>query len=94
MLTDPVADILTHIHNANKALHATTEMPNSKLKQEIARILKEGQEVSMPTPLLTCAVATAPESMKRKMLAGFGARLSVLRQGRGLERRGRRRCSR
>ena len=38
----------------------------------------------MSTPLLTCAVATAPESMKRKMLAGFGARLSVLRQGRGL----------
>ena len=41
MLTDPVADMLTRIRNANKALHATTEMPNSKLKQEIARILKE-----------------------------------------------------
>jgi small subunit ribosomal protein S8 len=41
VLTDPVADMLTRIRNANKALHATTEMPNSKLKQEIARILKE-----------------------------------------------------
>ena len=41
MLTDPVADMLTRIRNANKAMHATTEMPNSKLKQEIARILKE-----------------------------------------------------
>jgi small subunit ribosomal protein S8 len=41
MLTDPVADMLTRIRNANKALHERTEMPHSKLKQEIARILKE-----------------------------------------------------
>jgi small subunit ribosomal protein S8 len=41
MLTDPVADMLTRIRNANKALHDRTEMPTSKLKQEIARILKE-----------------------------------------------------
>jgi small subunit ribosomal protein S8 len=41
MLTDPVADMLTRIRNANKALHDRTEMPNSTLKVEIARILKE-----------------------------------------------------
>ena len=41
MLTDPVADMLTRIRNANKALHDRTEMPSSKLKVEIARILKE-----------------------------------------------------
>ena len=41
MLTDPVADMLTRIRNANKALHDTAEMPTSKLKVEIARILKE-----------------------------------------------------
>jgi small subunit ribosomal protein S8 len=41
MLTDPVADMLTRIRNANKALHDRAEMPNSKLKEEIARILKE-----------------------------------------------------
>ena len=41
MLTDPVADMLTRIRNANKALHATTEMPSSRLKTEIARLLKE-----------------------------------------------------
>jgi small subunit ribosomal protein S8 len=41
MLTDPVADMLTRIRNANKALHETTRMPSSKLKMEIARILKE-----------------------------------------------------
>ena len=41
MLTDPVADMLTRIRNANKALHDRTEMPHSRLKEEIARILKE-----------------------------------------------------
>ena len=41
MLTDPVADMLTRIRNANKALHDRAEMPSSKLKVEIARILKE-----------------------------------------------------
>jgi small subunit ribosomal protein S8 len=41
MLTDPVADMLTRIRNANKALHDRTEMPTSRLKEEIARILSE-----------------------------------------------------
>jgi small subunit ribosomal protein S8 len=41
MLTDPVADMLARIRNANKAMHETVEMPTSRLKQEIARILKE-----------------------------------------------------
>ena len=41
MQTDPIADMLTRIRNANKALHATTTMPTSRLKQEIARLLKE-----------------------------------------------------
>jgi|SRR5215211_4515021 len=41
MLTDPIADMLTRIRNANKALHEHTEMPTSKLKEEIARLLKE-----------------------------------------------------
>jgi small subunit ribosomal protein S8 len=41
MNTDPVADMLTRIRNANKALHDSVEMPSSRLKREIARILKE-----------------------------------------------------
>jgi small subunit ribosomal protein S8 len=41
VITDPVADMLTRIRNANKALHDRVEMPNSRLKVEIARILKE-----------------------------------------------------
>ncbi len=41
MHTDPIADMLTRIRNANKALHDTAEMPTSRLKEEIARLLKE-----------------------------------------------------
>ena len=41
MLTDPIADMLTRIRNANQALHERAEMPSSKIKVEIARILKE-----------------------------------------------------
>jgi small subunit ribosomal protein S8 len=41
MLTDPIADMLTRIRNANKALHERAEMPTSRLKEEIARILKQ-----------------------------------------------------
>jgi small subunit ribosomal protein S8 len=41
MLTDPIADMLTRIRNANKALHETAEMPTSRQKEEIARILHE-----------------------------------------------------
>jgi small subunit ribosomal protein S8 len=41
MMTDPIADMLSRIRNANRAMHASTSMPASKLKQEIARILQE-----------------------------------------------------
>jgi small subunit ribosomal protein S8 len=41
MQTDPIADMLTRIRNANKAMHDRAEMPTSRVKQEIARLLKE-----------------------------------------------------
>ena len=41
MLTDPVADMLTRIRNANKAMQDTASMPTSRLKVEIARLLKQ-----------------------------------------------------
>ncbi len=41
MLSDPIADMLTRIRNAMNAHHQKTEIPASKLKIEIARILKE-----------------------------------------------------
>ena len=43
MMTDPIADMLTRIRNANTAKHDTVEMPCSKMKEAIADILvKEG----------------------------------------------------
>jgi small subunit ribosomal protein S8 len=41
MLTDPIADMLTRIRNANKALQDTVEMPTSRVKVDIARLLKD-----------------------------------------------------
>jgi len=41
MITDPIADMLTRIRNANKALHLKVEMPNSGMRREIARILQQ-----------------------------------------------------
>ncbi len=38
-MTDPIADMLTRIRNANTAMHDTTNMPSSKLKEKIAAIL-------------------------------------------------------
>lgn len=40
-MTDPIADFLTQIRNAIHAAHETVEIPASKLKAEIARILTE-----------------------------------------------------
>jgi small subunit ribosomal protein S8 len=39
--TDPIADMLARIRNANKALHEEVRMPTSRMKESIARILVE-----------------------------------------------------
>jgi small subunit ribosomal protein S8 len=41
MFSDPIADMLTRLRNALQARHPKVDVPNSKLKIEIARILKE-----------------------------------------------------
>ena len=41
MMTDPIADMLTRIRNANRAMHDSAAMPTSRMKEEIARLLKE-----------------------------------------------------
>jgi small subunit ribosomal protein S8 len=46
MHTDPIADMLTRIRNANKALHETAEMPTSRMKEGIARLLQEEGYIS------------------------------------------------
>jgi small subunit ribosomal protein S8 len=45
MMTDPIADLLTRIRNAGQAGHKWVDMPVSKLKVEIARILSENHYV-------------------------------------------------
>ncbi len=45
-MTDPIADMLTRIRNAIAASHATVVLPYSKLKEGIARILKENGFIS------------------------------------------------
>jgi len=54
-MTDPIADFLTRVRNAITASHSTVEIPSSKLKRDMARILKEQGyirdfEVEAPTP--------------------------------------------
>ena len=50
-LTDPVADFLTRIRNAHRARHQKLDVPVSKLKSEIARILKEEGYISNFKPV-------------------------------------------
>jgi small subunit ribosomal protein S8 len=39
-MTDPIADMLTRVRNANVAMHDTVPMPSSKLKESLAAVLK------------------------------------------------------
>ncbi|MGE4571417.1 MAG: 30S ribosomal protein S8 [Candidatus Izemoplasmatales bacterium] len=41
VMTDPIADMLTRIRNANQMKHKTVELPASKLKSEILKVLKQ-----------------------------------------------------
>ncbi|RCK69757.1 MULTISPECIES: 30S ribosomal protein S8 [Desertihabitans] len=45
-MTDPIADMLTRLRNANQAYHDSTSMPHSKIKVGIAEILKEEGYIS------------------------------------------------
>src|ERR1700693_2843613 len=63
MQTDPVADMLTRIRNATRARHARVEVPASKLKIEIARVLKEERYIS--------TYKVVDESKTRKALRVF-----------------------
>ncbi|HEY6964347.1 MAG TPA: 30S ribosomal protein S8, partial [Erythrobacter sp.] len=45
-MTDPIADMLTRIRNANVAMHDSVRMPTSKLKESLARILQREGYIS------------------------------------------------
>ena len=62
-MTDPIADMLTRLRNANTAYHETVEMPHSKLKAHIAEILKQEGYIA------GFKVLDAPEGQVGRVLA-------------------------
>ncbi|MBM3880985.1 MAG: 30S ribosomal protein S8 [Verrucomicrobia bacterium] len=70
-MTDPIADMLTRVRNANQALLPAVEMPHSRLKESIARLLlREGY-------LADCAVEGA-KIKKLKLKLKFQGRKGVI----------------
>lgn len=77
MQTDPIADLLTRIRNAARAKHARVDVPLSKLKAEVARILKEEGYISTfklvddgkPTKQLRIILKYTPD--KRSVITGL-----------------------
>jgi small subunit ribosomal protein S8 len=86
MMTDPISDFLTRIRNAAKARHARVDMPASKLKVEIARILKE--EGYIQTYKLV--EESKPHKMLRVFLKYTPDRRSVITDIRRVSRPGKR----
>jgi len=72
MLTDPIADMLTRIRNANLALHDAVEMPTSKLKVEIARLLEaEGYISGFDVEGGTLTVRLKYDRDRRRVISGI-----------------------
>ena len=78
-MTDPIADMLTRLRNANQAYHESTSMPSSKIKVGIAQILKEQgyiadfevkqAEEGEVGQVLTCQLKYGPK--RERSLAGL-----------------------
>ncbi|MEI7519727.1 MAG: 30S ribosomal protein S8 [Thermoleophilia bacterium] len=76
MLTDPIADMLTRIRNANMALHDQVEMPGSQLKTQIARVLEEqgyivGYEAGTDGIRSTLTVKLKYDQDRRRVITGI-----------------------
>ena len=106
MMTDPIADMLTRLRNANTAMHDEVRMPSSKQKVALAQILQEegyiaGYEVA-PSPkgvgdMLTITMKYSPD--RDRTISGIrrvstpGLRVYRKADGRAARaRRPRRRC--
>jgi small subunit ribosomal protein S8 len=61
-MTDPIADMLSRLRNANTAYHETVAMPHSKLKGHIAEILKQEGYIA------GFSVSDAPEGQVGRVL--------------------------
>jgi len=76
MMTDPIADMLTRIRNANMALHDQVEMPGSHLKTQIARVLEEqgyivGYESGTDGIRSTLTVKLKYDQARRRVITGI-----------------------
>jgi len=76
-MTDPIADMLTRIRNANTAMHDEVRMPSSKVKEALAQLLLkegyiEGFEVAdatdRPGRVLTVTMKYSPE--RKRVISG------------------------
>lgn len=75
-MTDPIADMLTRIRNANTALHASVEIPASKIKIALAEALKEegyiaNFEVLQDNKQGIIKITMRYESGKRRIITGI-----------------------
>src|SRR6188474_2553912 len=79
-MTDPIADMLTRLRNANQAYHDSVSMPYSKLKQGVAEILKqEGYITSFEVQDLEGVYAK--HTALPKVLGGLGVAIISTSQG-------------
>jgi len=76
-MTDPIADMLTRIRNANTAMHDEVRMPSSKVKEALAQLLvKEGfiegfsidDEPTRPGRTLVVTIKYSPE--RKRVISG------------------------
>ena len=96
-MTDPIADMLTRVRNANVAMHETVRMPSSKLKEALAVILeREGYIAGFttvssgqgPGDVLEIALKYTPDRSRRdrRSKARLQAWIAHLRRADGLPR--------
>ena len=82
MITDPIADMLTRLRNANLALHQYVEMPSSGMRREIARILEqegyiEGFKVDKGEVHDTLVVTLKYGANRERVISGAEARVQA-----------------
>ena len=75
VVSDPIADMLTRIRNANAARHAEVKVPASRLKLEIARVLKDegyiaGYDVEADGPTQTMRIIFKARPDRTRVISG------------------------
>jgi small subunit ribosomal protein S8 len=76
MVSDPVADLLTRIRNANLARHEKVTLPSSKLKVEIAKLLQEegyieGWDVVKDGQFLSLTITLKYSDSRERVIKGL-----------------------